>query len=82
MTSSTKLSPSKSEFLWCTTLRHRRLLDNNTFALGDRPTEVRPARHHCNLGVHFVSRMTMTVHESHLFKAVSINCVALKPSAN
>src|SRR6218665_1150863 len=36
-----KLSPSKSEFLWYTTIRRRRLLDYSTFALGI--TEVRPA---------------------------------------
>jgi len=35
------IHPSLLEFLWCTTLRRRRLLDYSTFALGD--TEVRQA---------------------------------------
>src|SRR5688572_3492094 len=43
-----KINPSKSEFLWFTTL-----LDSNTFALGD--AEVRPADTIHNLRVHFDS---------------------------
>src|SRR6218665_427835 len=36
-----KLNPSKIEFIWCTTLRRRRLIGDSTVVLGD--TEVRTA---------------------------------------
>src|SRR5688572_15084677 len=55
-----KLNPTKSEFLWCTTLRRRHLLDGSTFTLGD--AEVNPADTIRNYGVYFDSCMTMTAH--------------------
>ena len=61
-----KLNPSKSEFLWCTTLRRRNLLDGSTFTLGD--AEVQPSDAIRNLGVHFDSCMTMSAHVSHLVR--------------
>src|SRR6218665_1930602 len=62
-----KLSPSKSKFLWCTTLRRHPLglLDYITFAFG---VEVRPFDTIRNLGIHFdSSQMTLnTIHQSFL----------------
>src|SRR6218665_4009034 len=73
-----KLNPSKSEFLGCTTLRLRHLLDGSTFALAD--AEVLPADVIRNLGVYFDSCLTRTAHVSQL--VVFINCVGSKPSVN
>ena len=46
-----KPNPSKSKFLWCTTLRRRHRLDGSTFALAD--AEVIPVDIIRNLGVYF-----------------------------
>src|SRR6218665_2444678 len=62
-----KLNPSKSEFLWCTTLRLRHLLDGSTFALAD--AEVLPAVVIRNLGVYFDSCLTRTAHVSQLVRS-------------
>src|SRR6218665_1131536 len=59
-----KLNLSKSEYLCCTTLRRRRLLDHSTFALGG--IAVRPADTIRNLGVNFDS--CLTVHASQLVR--------------
>src|SRR6218665_759183 len=72
-----KQNPSKSEFLWCTTLRRRHLLEGSTFALAD--AEVLPADVIRNLGVYFDSCLTRT---AHWFEVVFINCVESKPSVN
>src|ERR1043165_9136891 len=61
-----KLNPCKSEFIWCTAIRRKHLLDGSTFALGD--AEVHPADTIRNLGVHFDSCMTMTAHVSQLVR--------------
>jgi len=58
-----KLNPSKSEFLWYTTLRRRHLLDGSTFALAD--AGVLPADIICNLD----SCLTRTVHVSQLVQS-------------
>src|SRR6218665_3209962 len=75
-----KLNPSKTEFLWCTTLRRRRLLDGSTFVLGD--TEVRPADTILNLGVQFDSFMTMTAHVSQLVRGDFYHLRRIKTTAN
>src|SRR6218665_897045 len=64
-----KLNPSKfeSEFLWCTTLRRRHLLDGSTFALAD--AEVLPADVIRNLVVYFDSCLTRTAHVSQLVRS-------------
>src|SRR6218665_398662 len=62
-----KLNPTKSEFLWCTTLRRRHLLDGSTFALAD--AEVLPADVIRNLGVYFDSCLTRTAHMSQLVRS-------------
>ena len=61
-----KLNPSKTEFVWCTTLRRRHLLDGSTFNIGD--SEVNPADTVRNLGVQFDSCLTMTAHVSQLVR--------------
>src|SRR6218665_2009251 len=75
-----KLNPSKSEFLRCTTLRRRHLLDGSNFALAD--AEVLPADVIRNLGVYFDSCLTRTTHVSQLVRSCFINCVGSKPSVN
>src|SRR6218665_2193452 len=62
-----KLNPSKSEFLWCTTLRRRHLLHGSTFALAD--AEVLPADVIRNLEVYFDSCLTRTAHVSQLVRS-------------
>src|SRR6218665_3150272 len=73
-----KLNPSKSAFLWCTTLRCRCLLDDSTFTFGD--TDIRPDDTIRNLGVHFDSCMTRLVHVSQLVRGCFYP--RLKPFAN
>jgi len=62
-----KLNPSKSEFLWCTTLRRCHLLDGSTFALAD--AEVLPADVIRNLGVYFDCCLTRTALVSQLVRS-------------
>src|SRR6218665_2428309 len=61
-----KLNPSKSEFLWCTTLRRCHLLGGSTFALAD--AKVLPADVILNPGVYFDSCLTRTAHVSQLIR--------------
>jgi len=57
---------TKSEFLWCTTLRRRHLLAGSSFALAD--AEVHPADAIRNLGVYFDNCRSMTAHVSQLVR--------------
>ena len=62
-----KLNPSKTEFMWCTTLRRRHQLDDSIFAVGG--SEVQPAHTIRNLGVQLDSCLTMTDHVSQLVRS-------------
>jgi len=62
-----KLNPSKSEFLWCFTLRRRHLLDGSTFALADADRSP-PSRRHPQPRSLFGSCMTRTAHVSQLVR--------------
>src|SRR6218665_3866804 len=76
-----KLNPSKSEFLWCLTLRRRHLLDDSTFALADADRSP-PSRRHPQPRSLFGSCMTRTAHVSQLVRGCFTNCVGSKPSVN
>jgi len=75
-----QLNPSKSEFLRCTTLRRRHLLDSDTFSLGD--AEVLPADVISNLESTVTAAWPGRPTWAKWFEVVFTNCVALKPSVN
>ena len=59
-----RLNPSKSEFLWCATLRRRHHISKECFTLPDG--DVQPVGSVRNLGAFFDSDMTMKMHVNRL----------------